>query len=150
MMSPSSSLTPLKHPENWKWFRAKYSNSIAYVQDPVHVAVKLKTRMTKPSIVLSIGRYLASVHHLQLAMTSFPKDQHGLQIRDINHKDKQNFEAVMRITHPTFLRVLQQIPDAQGTIEFIRVLRCVVDSYLDEKITPLQHIHKAWYAVFFL
>ena len=56
----------------------------------------------------------------------------------------------MRITHPTFLRVLQQIPDAQGTIEFIRVLRCVVDSYLDEKITPLQCIHKAWYAVFFV
>ena len=149
MMSPSSSLTPLKHPENWKWFRAKYSTSIAYVQDPVHVAVKLKTRMTKPSIFLPIGRYLAGVHHLQLAMTSFPKDQHGLRIRDINHKDKQNFEAVMRITHPTFLRVLQQIPDAQGTIEFLRVLRCVVDSYLDEKITPLERIHKAWYAVFF-
>ena len=148
-MSPSSSLKPLKHPDNWKWFRAKYSTSIAYVQDPVHVAVKLKTRMTKPSIVLPIGRYLAGIHHLQLVMTSFPKDQHGLRIRDINHKDKQNFEAVMRITHPTFLKVLQQIPDAQGTFEFLHVLRCIVDSYLDEKITPLQRIHKAWYAVFF-
>ena len=52
---------------------------------------------------------------------------------DINHKDKQNFEAVMRITHPTFIKVLQQIPDAQGTIEFLHVLRCIVDSYLDEK-----------------
>ena len=44
---------------------------------------------------------------------------------------------------------LQQIPDAQGTFEFFHVLHCIVDSYLDEKITPLQRIHKAWYAVFF-
>ena len=56
-MSPSSLLTPQKHPENFTWFRVKYSTSIAYVQDPVHVAVKLKTRMTKPSTVLPIGKY---------------------------------------------------------------------------------------------
>ena len=70
-------------------------------------------------------------------------------MRDINHKDKQNFEAVMRITNPSFLKVLQQIPDSQGTVEFLQVLRFVVDSYLDEQITPLERIHKAWYAVFF-
>ena len=149
MMSPSNLSTRVKQPDNWTWFRVKYSTSIAYVQDPVHVAVKLKTRMTKPSIVLPIGKYLAGIHHLQLATASFSKDQHGVRMRDINHKDKQNFEAVMRITHPTFLKVLQQIPDAQGTIEFLRVMRCVVDSYLDENITALDRIHKAWYAVFF-
>ena len=149
MMSPSNLLAPVKHPDNWTWFRVKYSTNIAYVQDPVHVAVKLKTRMTKPSIVLPIGKYLAGIHHLQLATASFSKDQHGVRMRDINHKDKQNFEAVLRITHPTFLKVLQKIPDAQGTIEFLRVIRCVVDSFLDENITALQRIHKAWYAVFF-
>ena len=140
MMSPSNLSTRVKQPDNWTWFRVKNSTSIAYVQDPVHVAVKLKTRMTKPSIVLPIGKYLAGIHHLQLATASFSKDQDGVRMRDINHKDKQNFEAVMRITHPTFLKVLQQIPDAQGTIEFLRVMRCVVDSYLDENITALDRI----------
>lgn len=149
MMSPSNLLTPLKHPENWTWFRVKYSTSIAYVQDPVHVAVKLKTRMTKPSIVLPIGKYLAGIHHLQLATANFSKDKHGVRMRDINHKDKQNFEAVMRITNPSVLKILQQMPDAKGTIEFLRILRCIVDSFLDEAITPLERIHKAWYAVFF-
>ena len=38
----------------------------------------------------------------------------------------------MRITNPSFLKVLQQIPDSQGTVEFLQVLRCVVDSYLGE------------------
>ena len=74
MMTPSNLLTPLKPPENWTWFRVKYSTCIAYVQDPVHVAVKLKTRMTKPSIVLPFGKYLAGIHHLQLATASFSKD----------------------------------------------------------------------------
>ena len=78
MMSPSNLLAPVKHPDNWTWFRVKYSTNIAYVQDPVHVAVKLKTRMTKPSIVLPIGKYLAGIHHLQLATASFSKDQHGV------------------------------------------------------------------------
>ena len=50
----------------------------------------------------------------------------------------------MRITHPSFLRLLQQMPDAKGTFEFLNVMRC----YLDEMITPLKRIHKAWYAIF--
>ena len=49
--------------------------------------------MTRPSIVLPIGKYLAGIHHLQLATSSFSKDQHGVRMRDINHKDKQNFEG---------------------------------------------------------
>lgn len=56
----------------------------------------------------------------------------------------------MRITHPSLLHLLQQMPNAKGTVEFLNVLRCVVDSYLDETITPLTRIHKAWYAIFFL
>ena len=68
-------------------------------------------------------------------MITFPKDQHGLQIWDINHKDKQNFEAVMRITHPTFQKVLQQKPGAQQAIKFLHVLRCFADSYIDENHT---------------
>ena len=53
----------------------------------------------------------------------------------------------MRIANLSFL--IQQIPDSQGTVEFLHVLRCVVDSYLDEQITTLERIYKAWYVVFF-
>ena len=34
--------------------------------------------------------------------------------------------------------------DAKGTFELLNVTRC----YLDETITPLTRIHKAWYAIF--
>ena len=91
-ISPSFLLTPTNHPNGWTWFKLKYSTSIANVQDIVYIAVKLKSRMTKPSIIVPMGNFLAGIHHLQLALTSFSKDQ---RLCDIDHKDKQNFEAIM-------------------------------------------------------
>ena len=64
-LSPSNDLKVLSIPtEWWSWFAVKKPTSIAYVQDTVHVAVKLKSRLIQPSIVLPLGSYLAGVHHL--------------------------------------------------------------------------------------
>lgn len=52
-------------PPDWKaWFAMKQPTSVACIQDVVHIAVKLKTRLIKPSIVLPFGNYVAGVHHL--------------------------------------------------------------------------------------
>ena len=54
-------------PSEWKeWFAMKRPGSIAYIQDMVHVAVKLKTRFLQPSIILLLGSYVAGVHHLRI------------------------------------------------------------------------------------
>ena len=79
-MSPSYLLTPITQLNSWSWFKLKYSTSIAYIQDTVHVAVKMKSRIIKPSIILPVGNFVAGIHHLQLAQTSFPKDQHGMRL----------------------------------------------------------------------
>ena len=42
----------------------KKPTTVAFVQNMVHVAVKLKTRLLKPSLVLSFGNYVAGVHNL--------------------------------------------------------------------------------------
>ena len=95
----SVNLSRIKIPSKWdKWFAAKTPTNVAYVQDMVHVAVKLKSRLLKPSVVLPLGKYVAGAHHLQLLQSTYGKDQHGLRERDLNSKDKQNFEAVLRIT----------------------------------------------------
>jgi len=40
-------------PTDWStWFTIKVTNGIAYVQDVVHLAVKMKARLLSPSIVL--------------------------------------------------------------------------------------------------
>lgn len=150
-LSPSSVLEVEGYSKHWhSWFKVRHHTNLAYVQDPVHVAVKLKTRITKPSIILPMGNYLAGIHHLKMVLQNFSKDQHGMRITDIDHKDKQNFEAVLRITSKSVLKLLQQIPDAKGTLQYLSILRSIVDIYLDETITPLSRIYKAWYGVFFL
>ena len=77
--SPSSSLPKFKLPKEWKeWFALKYPTSICYVQDTVHIAVKMKSRLLKPSIVLPLGKYTAGIHSLSTIKSSFHKGKHGL------------------------------------------------------------------------
>ena len=64
--------------------------TVAFVQDIVHVAVKLKSKLLKPSVLLPMGRYLAGIQHLQMIQMSFGKDEHGLREKDIDYKDKQD------------------------------------------------------------
>lgn len=47
---------------------------------------------------------------------------HGLRERDINHKDKQNYEAVLHVTSKSVFETLDQIPDAKGTTAYLNVL----------------------------
>ena len=53
-------------PPKWKaWFAVKYPTTVACIQDVVHIAVKLKTRLLKPSILLPLGEFVAGVHDLR-------------------------------------------------------------------------------------
>lgn len=61
---PSPALKPPNIPSKWmSWFIIQKPSSIAYVQDVVHIAVKLKSQLLKPSIVLPMGCYVAGVYH---------------------------------------------------------------------------------------
>ena len=90
----------------------KRPTSAAYIQDMVHLAVKLKSRLLKLPIILPLGKYTAGGRHLRLIHNTFSKDQYGLREKDINHKDKQNFEAVLQITSDSVMQLLTNMPDA--------------------------------------
>ena len=135
-------------PNNWaEWFFTTDSVP-CFVQDTVHVAVKLKSRLLKPQIVLPMGNYFADSHHLHTLRSLYGKDKHGLRLKDVNHKDKQNFQAVINITNT--LNLLSHIPQASGTRCYVKIIKYVIDSYLDKSIEPLQRIEKSWYAIFVL
>lgn len=66
----------------------KQPTSVAYIQGIVHAAVKLKTRLIKPSVVvLPLGNYVAVVYHLQIVQQTFTKDQHISREKELNYKD---------------------------------------------------------------
>ena len=95
-----------------------------------------------------MGKYAAGVHHLHMLHANLGKDAHGLRARDIDRKDKQNFDAALNIIGAA--PHLQKIPDALGTKYFIDVMQCIVDSYLKRSLEPLEQVEKNWYALFFL
>ena len=86
-------------PKEWlSWFVIKEPYEIIYVQDTVHIAVKLKARLLNLSVDLFFGKYIAGSHHLYTIIKSFGKDEHGMQPKDVNHKDRQNYDAMVQIT----------------------------------------------------
>ena len=146
---PKPTVSAAKIPTKWlSWFHVERPSSIAYVQDVVHIAVKLKCRLLKPSIMLPMGRYVAGVHHIRLIQTTFRKDIHGLRERDVNQKDKQNFDTVLNIVRCAPL--LQNLPDALATKHYVEIIQCLVDSYLNKDTSPIEHIEKIWYTTFFV
>lgn len=145
---PSSLLEFSDLLKSWRsWFHIT-PKTIAYVQDIVHIAVKLKSRLLKPSIILPMDMYTATSRHLHSLQTTFAKDLHGLWDKDISHKDKQNFDAMLHIVKASHL--LDKIKDANATKSYVDLIGCTVDSFLDMSLDPVMRIEKVWYAVFFL
>ena len=118
------------------------------VQDIVHVGVKLKCCLLKPSIILPLGSFLATSSHLHILARLLGKDQHGLRSRDLDHKDKQNFAAVEHIIKASSL--LDSIPGSLGTKTYINVMSSAVNSYLDKSLSPKIWLEEIWYSIFFM
>ena len=131
-----------------KYFDIQHVASLAFVQDTVHIAVKLKARLLTPSIVLPLGKYVAGSHHIRMIKMHYAKDQHGLREKDVDHRDKQNFDAVVHMIKSSSL--LDNIPDAVGTKCFIEMIKYVVDSFLNKQLSPLTRIQMIWYANIFV
>ena len=48
------------------------------------------------------------------------------------------------------MTLLLQIPDGKGTRAYLRVIKNVVDSFLDKSLDPLFRLERVWFAVFFV
>jgi len=137
-------------PITWKsWFFIEAEESVCFVQDTVHLGVKLKARLLTLSQVLPMGKYAALASHLHLLQATYHKEHHNLRYKDLDHQDRQNFEAVNRIISSNVLGLLDSFPDAKGTKCYLQMVKSIVDSYLDKQLSPLHRVEEAWFAVFF-
>ena len=74
-------------------------------------------------------KYTAGSHHLRLIQNSFGKDDHGLREKDLNHKDRQNYEDVLRKTSRSVQNLLATFHDSKGTAAYVDIIRLVIDSF---------------------
>ena len=67
-------------PKAWKswFFIIEVEEAVCFVQDTVHLGVKLKTRLLTLSQVLPMGKYSALTSHLHLLQATYHKEQHNL------------------------------------------------------------------------
>ena len=142
-------------PLHWKqskWFAINEISNISPVQDTVHLGVKLKARLMSHSQVLPLGKFSAQSAHLSLLESTFRKEQHNLRLKDLDHQDRQNFEAVSRLTSANInvISLLDEFPDTLGTKYYLLVIKNIVNSFLKRDLSPLQRIQDAWFALFFV
>ena len=74
----------LKVSTEWnKWFCIQ-PTVVSYVQDAVHIAVKLKPCLLNPSTELKIGpNFETCAYHLQQLCVKVGKEQHFLRVKDL-------------------------------------------------------------------
>lgn len=95
-----------------------------------------------------MGNHTALSTHLSLLQASFGKEQHNLRAKDLDHQDRQNFEAVLRITSDNVISLLDEIPDSKGTKYYLQMMKSILESYLNKQLDPITRIKDAWYALF--
>lgn len=140
-------------PESLKaFFQIKFDlTKPMVIQDTVHIGTKLRTRFLGSSIVIPLGNYIASKTHLEVLLTVVTKDKHLLAKNDLNCDDKMNFDAVEKISKEHVIELLNtHIPQSQGTVAYLKIIRFVLDSFLSKHLTPSERLYKIWFATLFL
>lgn len=141
----------------FRWFSCTLRNDPPfYVQDTVHIATKMRNfllrlfRRNSSKNQFPFGNYYIRIQHLYELIKRFPK-QHGLTTSTLNPHDRQNFLSVERMYDQRVIELMRNhVNGSQGTIQFLQIIRDIVDSYMERNLTPLQRIRKIWYSLFLI
>lgn len=140
---------PCQNPLAWHfWFRADITRETVYVQDPTHVATKLRNLLLRKNI-LCIGNFFVSISHIQFLMENFSKDQHMLTAADIDPKDRMNFRSAEKVFSENTHSLLENIPNSEATRAFLNMGRGAFEAFLDRTLTPVSRIRMLWKTLFF-
>ena len=80
----------------------------------------------------------------------FSKSKHGLTIRCIDQKDKQNFESTLVSENvEQCVKEIDNEMHTKGTILYLQIMRDVQDAFLNKVISPLSCNFLMWRTIFF-
>ncbi|KAK4887007.1 hypothetical protein RN001_003278 [Aquatica leii] len=132
------------------YFQMNFNVEIPTVfQDTVHIATKLKTRFLKPDVHLPMRNYNVSVKHIEQLMDNVSKEKHLLQKSYLESTDKMNFNSIDKLCSENVIVLLKQQPEANGTRQYLLLVRNILKAYLDKTLNIIERIYSAWYPIFF-
>lgn len=136
--------------ENHQWFHMNNNNDFLCFQDQTHVLTKLRTRFLKPGIKLPMGKYIATVEHLDTLIKNKSKDKHQLIRSDITLEDKMNFNLARKISTNVVQELLSEIDNSNATQMYLKIMDYLIAALIDKDENLNNRIYKIWYSVFFL
>ncbi|CAF1409089.1 unnamed protein product [Rotaria sordida] len=95
-----------------------------------------------------IGNSCISIDYLSTLIQNVPKLRHGLVKSDIFPQDRQNFSSCVKICSGGVINNLTNVPNSEGIILYLRLLRSIIIAYNDKETTPIHRLYHAWFPVF--
>ncbi|CAF4170964.1 unnamed protein product [Rotaria sp. Silwood2] len=138
----------VKIPKEWKWYFLGDSHLFLCFQDATHLCVKLRNRLLSRTANMLIGKSFISIEYLSTLIQNVSKLRHGLVKSDIFPQDRQNFNSCIKICSDNVINSLVSIPNAEGTIMYLRLLRSVMIAYIDKETSSIDRLFHAWFSVF--
>lgn len=138
-----------------KWFscgKMSFYTTI-YVQDPTHIATKLRNLLLKTFFnteKLPFGKFFIDVNHLHFLLKTFSKDRHQLTKTILNPKDKQNFASVLKMCDSKVIELLKTVNRSDATGLYLEMVKNIVFAFMDPDLTPQQRIKSIWYPLFII
>ena len=109
-------------------------------QDTIHNAKKLLNPMDQVARVLQIGEHVVLWDHVVRAAKHVPAAEHDLRMSDLERKDRQNFEVVMRACSPRTRAAVvkfgkEMAEDVSGTVAWLELIHMYIKAFFGKKIT---------------
>ncbi|XP_055705946.1 uncharacterized protein LOC129803424 [Phlebotomus papatasi] len=116
------------------------AKDLHYIQDPVHILTKLRTRLLNENVSIIIGSETVDLDYLR-KLLDMPKDLHGLNLTDISPADKMNFKSCEKLIHDDVTDILEQtFPQSKALVMYLKIMRLIYDSFLATGKTALERI----------
>ena len=105
--------------------------------------------MLSSSAVLLMGNHVVSINDIKkVLLSSSSKLFHGLVSSDLNPRDHQNYASCWRISRDEVIQTLEGFESSKATLIYIKLLRAVIDAYIEKSTGLMDRIFHAWTAVF--
>lgn len=97
-----------------------------------------------------MGQFIVDINHLKEILEKYPKFEHELVLSDLSPTDKMNFRSVEKLMNDNLLKILEKNEEHSATLQYLKIMKYCVQSFLSTTISMRTRIYYMWYSVMFL
>jgi hypothetical protein len=127
------------------------TNENVVFQDTPHKTNNMKNCFMDKASNLRMGNFKISTTHFIILMREVPKNVHLLNESEVSNVDRMDFTVIHKIADENICSLLlQKVSNSAGTVEFLKILRNLLDAFTLPGLSASQRVFRAFYALFML